>query len=63
MSWFRFGDNILTRFIYDMTEPVLGFFRRLVPVRSGFPLDFSPILAIIALQLLETAVVRLLMSI
>lgn len=63
MSWFRFGDNILTRFIYEMTEPVLNFFRRLIPIRGGLPLDFSPIFAIIALELLETLVIRLLMRI
>jgi len=54
MSWFRFGNNIITRFIYEMTEPVLGFFRRLIPIRSNMPFDFSPFIAILALKLLET---------
>ena len=58
MSWVRAGDNFFTRFIFDMTEPVLGFFRRIFPPRPGFPLDVSPIFAFIALSLLE----RLLLS-
>lgn len=39
-------------FIYDMTEPVLSFFRRLLPATS-LPLDFSPLVAILVIQLLE----------
>ncbi|SMB94431.1 YggT family protein [Thermanaeromonas toyohensis ToBE] len=39
-------------FIYDMTEPILGFFRRLLPATS-LPLDFSPLVAILVIQLLE----------
>lgn len=46
------------RFIYDITEPVLTPFRRLLGGRMM--LDFSPIIAIIVLQLLETLVVELL---
>ncbi len=59
MSWIRLGDNGLTRFIYEMTEPVLGFFRRIIPVSPGMPLDFSPILAFIALQIVENLVLRM----
>ena len=53
MSWIRVGDNFLTRFIYEVTEPVLGVFRRIFPPRPGFPLDISPIFAFIALRLIE----------
>ena len=59
MSWVSFGDNAVTRFIYEITEPVLGFFRRLIPPRPSFPLDFSPILAFIVLQWVERLVLRL----
>lgn len=58
-SWIRLGDNFLTRFIFEMTEPVLGIFRRIFPPRPGFPLDISPIFAIIALQLAETMIMSL----
>ena len=42
------------RVIYDLTEPVLGFFRRYIPPVSGF--DFSPIIVIIILRILGGAV-------
>jgi len=60
MSWFRFGNNILTRFVYEMTEPVLGFFRRLIPISTSVRLDFSPFIAILVLRLLEALLLRLL---
>jgi YggT family protein len=60
MSWIRVGENFLTRFIYEMTEPVLGIFRRIFP-RLGLSLDISPIFAIIALQLIERLLLSLLM--
>lgn len=59
MSWVQVGDNFATRFIYETTEPVLGFFRRLIPPRPSFPLDLSPIFAYVALQLVESLLVRL----
>lgn len=63
MSWIQVGDNALTRFIYETTEPVLGLFRRLIPPRPSFPLDLSPIFAYVALQLLETLLIRLVLYI
>lgn len=45
------------RFLYEITEPVLGFFRKLIKTRMA--IDFTPILAIIALQFLETIVISL----
>ena len=59
MSWIRVGDNAVTRFVYEMTEPVLGLFRRLIPPRPSFPLDLSPILAYVVLQLIESLLIRL----
>ncbi|HBT48112.1 MAG TPA: YggT family protein [Peptococcaceae bacterium] len=48
------------RFIYESTEPVLGFFRRLLP-RTSLPLDFSPLVAIIALEVIKRLVVGFLL--
>jgi len=59
MSWIKVGDNFLTRFVYEMTEPLLGLFRRIFPPRPGFPLDISPIFAFIALRLIETLLMSL----
>jgi YggT family protein len=50
------------RFIYESTEPVLAFFRRLLP-RTSLPLDFSPLVAILALQLIEHLVISFLIRI
>lgn len=62
MSWISLGDNPLTRFIYDTTEPVLGLFRRLIPPRPSFPLDFSPILAFVVLQVVESILLRIVLA-
>jgi YggT family protein len=50
-SWFvRDGGGSVMRFLVDVTEPVLGPLRRLMPSAMG--IDFSPMVAIVALYLL-----------
>lgn len=49
------------KFIYDITEPIMNPFRRLLPMAGG--LDFSPILAILAISLVQKLVIQLLYSI
>ncbi|AGL02941.1 YggT family protein [Desulfoscipio gibsoniae] len=62
LSWIRVNPyQPVVRFIYETTEPFLGFFRRLIPPMGM--IDFSPIVAFIALQLLATILIRLLHSI
>ena len=63
MSWIPMGNNPVSRFIYVTTEPVLGLFRKLIPPRPSFPLDFSPILAFIVLELIESILLRLVLLI
>ena len=50
-SWLRLPYsptlNRIQRFLYDVCEPYLRVFRRLLP--SAGPIDFSPILAFLAL--------------
>lgn len=55
MSWFPIREGSL---VYDigmvlqqLCEPFLGLFRRLIPPMGG--LDFSPVIAIIALNLVS----------
>ncbi len=61
LSWFPLvRGNAVTTFIYEMTEPFLRIFRRILPPSPRFPVDFSPVLAIFALYILETLVFRLL---
>jgi YggT family protein len=47
-------DNVLG-FLRDITEPYLRLFRRIIPPFGA--IDFSPILAIITLQILNSVVV------
>jgi len=44
--------NPIVRFIYNITEPVLGRIRRLVPLHFG-GLDFSPIIVFLAIIFLQ----------
>lgn len=53
ISWFPHDPyHPIMRFIYEITEPVLAPFRRLMP-RSSIPIDFSPIIAVLVLQMVE----------
>ena len=52
----RWSDAILT-FLRDVSEPYLRIFRRFIPAIG--PLDLSPIVALIVLQIVGGIVVRL----
>lgn len=58
LSWFPNVNrsNPLIRFIYETTEPFLGLFRRILPMSRSLPIDFSPIVAIFALFLIQKIV-------
>jgi YggT family protein len=54
--------NIITKFVYEMTEPVLGPARELIQrlgIKTGI-FDFSPLLAILFLRIIYGLVVRML---
>ena len=51
----------LIRFVYDVTEPIMDPFRRLMPSTSG--IDFSPIIAVLAITLVQKLVIQLLWAI
>ena len=61
-SWIRIPYspwlNRIQRFLYDVCEPYLRLFRRILPAFG--PLDLSPILAIIALGIIDRLVATLL---
>lgn len=60
LSWFPHNPRQpVIRFINEITEPVLAPFRRLMP-RTAVPIDFSPILAFLVLDLVKSFVLRLL---
>ena len=46
---------MIYKFIYDVTEPYLGLFRRFIPSAGG--IDFSPIIALLLLGLIQNIVV------
>jgi len=48
--------NPIVRFIYNLTEPVLGRIRRLLPLQLG-GIDFSPIIVFLAIIFLQQFVV------
>ena len=61
MSWIMPQDGSgLTRVLLDITEPVLAPIRRVLPPVAG--IDFSPILAMILVQLVSQLVTQLLAS-
>lgn len=59
-SWVRLPYSLssVQRFLYDVCEPYLRLFRRILP--SLGPLDISPIVGVIVLFVIERVVVRLL---
>jgi YggT family protein len=58
LSWMNpMGGGPFTAFIYQVTEPVLGPIRRILPPMGG--LDWSPFIALVLLSLLLRFVARL----
>jgi YggT family protein len=61
-SWVRLPHSPwlvrVQRFLYDVSEPYLRLFRRILP--SMGPLDLSPFVATIALWILAAALMRIL---
>ena len=59
LSWFPNvpRDNPFVEVLYQITEPVLGPIRRLLPSMGG--IDFSPLVAFFVLKLLSDAVAML----
>ena len=48
----------LNDFLLSVTEPILGPIRRVLPLAAGF--DFSPLIALVVLQLAEQLLLRIL---
>jgi YggT family protein len=57
LSWIRLPYSLwlnrIQRFLYDVVDPFLRLFRRIVPPLG--PLDLSPMLAVIVLVVVERA--------
>jgi YggT family protein len=58
LSWVRHNPyQPVIRFIYEITEPVLGFFRRIIPPIGM--IDISPIAAFLVLGLVKSLIIRI----
>jgi YggT family protein len=59
-SWIRLPYSLspIQRFLYDVCEPFLRIFRRILPPLG--PLDLSPIVAVFSLFLIQRVVINLL---
>jgi YggT family protein len=60
-SWFRlpYSLNPVQRFLYDVCEPYLRLWRRILPLSFG-PVDLTPMIAIFALVALSQIVIAVL---
>lgn len=58
LSWTNpSGGGVFTAFIYQVTEPILGPIRRILPPMGG--LDWSPFIALLLLSLVVRLFMRL----
>ena len=53
--------NPIIRFLYQVTEPVLSFVRRSLPIGS-FGIDFSPVIVLLIIYLLQEFLVNTLIQ-
>lgn len=65
ISWVQPNPNDerwikLIRLVYDLTEPVLGPIRELIPTGS-IGIDFSPLVAIFALSIIRSFLIRIIL--
>lgn len=61
MSWFRMGPpGFIGRFIIDTSQPILDLAQKVTP-KTGM-LDLSPIVAILAISILEQIMLSILTS-
>jgi len=61
LSWIPTRPNNLTRFVSDVTDPFLSLCRRILPPIAM--IDFSPILALFAIDLISYFLISLITSI
>lgn len=58
-SWVQLPYSLkpVQRFLYDVCEPYLRLWRRILPFRAG-PIDFTPMIAILALGVVSVILQR-----
>ncbi|MCL4370603.1 MAG: YggT family protein [Chloroflexi bacterium] len=61
LSWFNVGPgNPIGRILYEVTEPILGPMRRVIPMIGM--LDISPIVAILLLTFMQGLILQALVA-
>ncbi len=61
LSWFQIGpDHPIGRILYEVTEPILGPMRRVIPMIGM--IDISPIVAILLLNFIQGLLVNALVG-
>jgi YggT family protein len=60
-SWVQLPYSLrpVQRFLYDVCEPYLRFWRRILPFGAG-PIDLSPIVAVLAIVALQQILISIL---
>ncbi|MCD6520917.1 MAG: YggT family protein [Anaerolineae bacterium] len=59
LTWIPISrDNPVVSFIYEITEPILGPIRRVLPPVGG--LDFSPLVALVLIEVAERVLLTIL---
>ena len=60
-SWVQLPYSLrpVQRFLYDVCDPYLRFWRRVLPFKTG-PIDLSPMIAVVALIVLERILIAIL---
>ena len=62
LSWMPMDrGNRLVRMIYEITEPILGPIRRVIPALGG--LDLSPLIALILIRVAERVLIMILQTV
>jgi YggT family protein len=61
MTWVRMPYSLrpVERFFYDVCDPYLRLWRRLIPVSFG-PIDFTPMIAVLALVAFDRILIAVL---
>jgi YggT family protein len=58
-SWIRPDPyNVLVRWVYQLTEPILAPLRRVIPPLGGF--DITPMVALVILEIVHRLIISLL---
>lgn len=65
LSWLPIGQNVFTTLIYNLTEPLLKPIRELIKKSplGGMMIDFSPLILVFLLSLIERLIFTLLLII